>query len=104
LTTDFQGSVPASNWAIIAYLGVFQVGFAYWMMVRAVRWLSALQVSLILLLEPLASPFWAFLFQAERPTRWTLAGGGVALVATASSVLAARRAPDSDSSARALRG
>ncbi|REJ81077.1 MAG: EamA/RhaT family transporter [Acidobacteria bacterium] len=85
--------VGASDLLVVVYLGALQVGLAYWLMVRAVRFLAAAQVSLLLLLEPLASPLWAYLLHAERPTAWTLAGGALALAATAAGLRSRRIAP-----------
>jgi drug/metabolite transporter (DMT)-like permease len=43
---------------------------------------SALESSLLLLLEPVLSPLWAWLLHGERPTAWALLGGVVILAAT----------------------
>lgn len=73
----------AADWGIVAFLGVFQVALAYVFLTRAVRHLEALETSLLLLLEPVANPLWAWLVHAERPAALSLAGGAVLLVATA---------------------
>jgi drug/metabolite transporter (DMT)-like permease len=48
-----------------------------------VRRLSALEVSLLLLLEPVLNPMWAWLVQRERPGAWTLLGGAIIIAAAA---------------------
>jgi len=73
----------AAEWATIAYLGVFQVGLAYICLTKAVGRLPALDVSLLLLLEPVLNPMWAWLVRGERADRWTIAGGGIIVVVTA---------------------
>ncbi len=70
------------DWALISYLGVFQIGAAYICMTLGLRRVSALEASLLLMLEPVLSPVWAFAFQGEVPGPWSIAGGGLILVAT----------------------
>jgi drug/metabolite transporter (DMT)-like permease len=80
--------------AILAYLGVFQIGVAYMLLLRALRHVSAIEASLLLFVEPVLSPLWAYLVHGERPGAWALAGGTLILVATAAkTVLDARSAP-----------
>ncbi|HTD05313.1 DMT family transporter [Undibacterium sp.] len=67
--------------AILAILGVLQLGFPCMLMVSAARNLSAPEISLLGLLEVLLGPIWAWLGAGEVPARETLAGGGVVLAA-----------------------
>lgn len=69
--------------AVIAYLGLIQIGLAYLLLMRAVQSVPALEASLLLLVEPVLSPLWAWLVHAESPGAWSLAGGAVILGATA---------------------
>ncbi len=46
----------ASEWATIAYLGVCQIAVAYVFLTTAMRVLPALEVSLLLLIEPVLNP------------------------------------------------
>jgi drug/metabolite transporter (DMT)-like permease len=71
------------DWAAIGYLGVFQIGLAYVFLSAAVKKLPALEVSLLLLLEPVLNPIWAWLVHGERPGPWSVAGGVLILAATA---------------------
>lgn len=73
----------AVDWGAVAYLGVFQVAGAYLFLAAGVRKLPALEVSLLLLLDPVLNPVWAWLLHDERPGVWSLAGGAVILAATA---------------------
>ena len=77
-----ESSAP-TDWAVIAYLGVFQVGLAYALLTSAVRHVPALEAALILLIEPVLNPLWAWAFQSEMPAGASLAGCSVILVATA---------------------
>ena len=69
--------------AILAYLGIFQIGLAYPLVLAALRRLSALEASLLLFVEPVLSPLWAWLLHGERPGAWAMAGGALILAATA---------------------
>jgi drug/metabolite transporter (DMT)-like permease len=89
-------SVAAGDLAVIGFLGVFQIGLAYLFLVRGVARVSALESSLLLLLEPVLSPLWAWLLHGERPTAWALVGGGVILAATALFAATADRTPAAD--------
>jgi len=71
----------ADVWVIL-YLGVFQIALAYWFLTRAVRSVPALEASLLLLIEPVLNPIWAFLIHRESPGMWSIAGGVVILGAT----------------------
>jgi drug/metabolite transporter (DMT)-like permease len=86
---------PASTgeWATLVYLGVFQIGLAYVCLTNAIRRLPALEISLLLLLEPVLNPVWTWIIRHEDPGGWTILGGAVIVVATAVKVIGdARRA------------
>jgi drug/metabolite transporter (DMT)-like permease len=72
----------ALDWAIVGYLGVFQIGVAYILLTAAMRQVPALEAALLLLVEPVLNPVWAWLVHGERPGPWSLAGGAVILAAT----------------------
>jgi drug/metabolite transporter, DME family len=73
---------PPADWAVIGYLGVFQIALAYVLVTSALRHIPALDASLILLIEPVLNPVWAWVFQGERPGAWALVGGAIILGAT----------------------
>jgi drug/metabolite transporter (DMT)-like permease len=72
-----------SNGLIIAYLGIFQIGLAYVFISEGVLRLRALEVSLLLLVEPVFSPVWVWLVLNETPAGLALIGGAVVIAATA---------------------
>lgn len=76
------GSAGTTDWLVIGYLGVFQIGLAYVLLTRAVRKLPALETSLLLLIEPVINPVWAWLVHGERPAPLALAGCAVILAGT----------------------
>lgn len=86
------GSSRPVDWLVIAYLGVFQIALAYIFLLRGLRQVTALEVSLLLLLEPVLNPIWAWMAHGERPGAWSIAGGLLILLATlAKSAWDARR-------------
>ncbi len=77
---------PGVDWLLIVYLGVGQVAVAYVLLTRAAAGLPALQISLLLLLEPVLNPLWVWGALGEAPSLLVLAGGAVVLLATAAHV------------------
>lgn len=79
-------ALPASpggrDVALLVFLGVFQIGLAYVCLSRGIRHATALETSLLLLLEPVLNPIWAWLVHHEKPSGWALAGGTLILAAT----------------------
>jgi drug/metabolite transporter (DMT)-like permease len=80
-------AVPVQRFSISAaatliYLGVFQIGLAYFLMTRSIRYVPALEASTLLMTEPALNPFWTWLIQGERPGGAPLAGGVLVLAAT----------------------
>jgi drug/metabolite transporter (DMT)-like permease len=70
------------DWLVIGYLGVFQIGVAYMFLLHGLRHVPALEASLLLLLEPVLNPIWAWLAHGERPGGWSIVGGILILAAT----------------------
>ena len=71
------------DWAAVSFLGLFQIALAYVFMVHGVRRVGALEVSLLVLLEPVLGPLWAWLIHGERPSKLALFGGAIIIAATA---------------------
>lgn len=76
------GTHSSADWAIIGYLGVFQIALAYVFVTSAIQVIPALEASMILLLEPVLNPVWAWVVQGETPGAWALLGGAIILGAT----------------------
>ena len=75
--------VPAGDWLVILYLGVFQIGLAYVCLSKGMAGVPALEASLLLLLEPVLNPVWSWVVHGEAPGSRALIGGAIILVATA---------------------
>ena len=67
---------------LVVYLGVFQIAVAYALVTAAMRHVEAFEASVLLLVEPVLNPVWAFLVQGERPAALSLAGGTAIVLAT----------------------
>jgi len=80
-------SATTTDWLVMLYLGVFQIGVAYALLVRGITRVPALEASLILIAEPVLSPVWAWLVHGEAPTAWAIFGGVVILCATTAMTL-----------------
>jgi drug/metabolite transporter (DMT)-like permease len=76
--------------AVILYLGVVQIGLAYVLVTRAIRYVPAFEATAVLLLEPVMNPVWAWLVHREKPGAWALAGGLLILSATLANTWRAR--------------
>lgn len=85
-------SVGARDAGLIAFLGVFQIGLAYLCLNHGIARVKALEASLLLLLEPVLNPLWAFAFHGEVPGSFALAGCALILFATATRALRPARA------------
>jgi drug/metabolite transporter (DMT)-like permease len=66
---------------VLLYLGIVQLGLAYWLFARGVRRVPAAEASVICMLEPIFNPVWVWMGTGERPGPWALAGGAVVLAA-----------------------
>lgn len=76
------GPVTSTDWGVIVFLGVFQIATAYAFLTSGLKRVTALEASLLLLLEPVLNPVWAFFVHGETPGPWTVAGGVIILGAT----------------------
>jgi len=81
------GTTTPMDWALISYLGVLQIGLAYFLLIAALRRLPALEASLLILIEPVLNPIWAWWLHGEKPGPLTLTGGAVILLVTAGMTL-----------------
>jgi drug/metabolite transporter (DMT)-like permease len=79
LALPFQAS--AKDLALLAFLGVFQLGVPCMLMVVVSRVLPPPEIALLALLEVLLGVLWAWLFIGEQPGSAALYGGGIVLAA-----------------------
>jgi drug/metabolite transporter (DMT)-like permease len=78
--TPIAGS--AGDWLTILVLGVFQVGAAYALLVRAMPRVPAVRASLLLMVEPALNPLLAYAVHGETPHGLVVLGGALILGTT----------------------
>jgi len=64
---------------ILAFLGIFQIGFAFIFFTKGIKHIPALEANLIGTLEPVLNPIWVFLFYGESMGKFALFGGLIVL-------------------------
>lgn len=69
-----ERSFPTADFAILLYLGIFQIGLSFLLYSLAIRHIRALEANLILTLEPILNPIWVFLVIGEKPGPMALLG------------------------------
>jgi drug/metabolite transporter, DME family len=85
------GDVTLHDALAIVYLGVVQIGLAYWFFARGLRSLPALEVALLVLVEPILNPLWTWLLEGEAPTALVLTGGAIMVLALAARAVLSQR-------------
>jgi drug/metabolite transporter (DMT)-like permease len=65
----------------LGLLGTVQLGLPYVLYATAIKQVSALEATLIPLLEPVLNPLWVMLALGERPGPWAIVGGLLVLSA-----------------------
>lgn len=93
------GPSRPTDWLLVAVLGVFQIALAYAFLLRGLKNVGAFEASLLLLLEPVLNPVWAWMVHGERPGSWSMAGGAVILMSTVIKSWVDGRAPIPEASA-----
>lgn len=74
-------AISLRDLAVVAALGIIQIGCGLVLMTRAYHRLSAGELGLIGLAEPVLAPLWVWLAIGERPGSAALAGGALVLAA-----------------------
>lgn len=70
---------PAESWLALALLGTLQLGFSYVLYTIAIKRVTALEATLIPLLEPILNPLWVMLLVGEEPGPWGLVGAALVI-------------------------
>ena len=70
------------DWVAVSYLGIFQLGLAYVVLNKGIGQVTAVEASILLLLEPALNPLWAYVVHGESPGVLASLGGLLVLVAT----------------------
>jgi len=75
----FQSVPNSSEWLYLVILGVVQLGIPYILFSSAIKNVTALEATLIPVIEPLLNPVWVFLILGEAPGLLAIVGGVVVL-------------------------
>lgn len=70
------------DWGVVTFLGAIQIAAGYALLIRGLRHVPAVEASLLLFLEPVINPLWAYLLHGERQAPWALVGSLVITAAT----------------------
>ena len=65
---------------ILVYLGLFQIGLGFIWYTDAVKYVTALQSTLLTMIEPIINPIWVFLVLGEVPGRLAFVGAAFVLI------------------------
>jgi drug/metabolite transporter (DMT)-like permease len=79
LATPFEAT--PRDFGVLAILGCVQLGIGCLLMVAASRHLTATELGLLALLEPILGPLWVWALLGEDPGTLALAGGAIVLLA-----------------------
>jgi len=73
-------ALDATGWPALLLLGVFQLGLPYILYSEAIKHVTALEATLVPIIEPILNPIWVFLAIGERPGGWAFLGGILVLL------------------------
>jgi drug/metabolite transporter, DME family len=82
----------AVDWLLITYLGVVQIGVAYYFVMRGLRGVPAVEASLLMMIEPALNPLWVWMIHGEAPSRIALVGGTIILASSIGRAMADKAA------------
>ena len=77
--TDY--SLTLQDLIISLYLGVFQAGVGFTLVVLGTRYIPAAQVGLLAMVEPVLAPIWVWMGVGEVPGLATIVGGAIIFLA-----------------------
>lgn len=89
----FRNMPDGKGWLFLAVLGVVQLGLPYILYSIAIKHVTALEATLIPIIEPILNPVWVFLALGEVPGKWAVIGGIVVIVVVTGRCLISIRSP-----------
>lgn len=84
ITLPFAVNAPAPDMtqlSYLMYLGTGQLGMGYILFLYGQRYLSAVESSIIAMLEPVLNPVWVMIGYGEMPSFFAIAGGAIIISA-----------------------
>ncbi len=77
----FSNMPDAKGWLYLFVLGTLQLGIPYILYSKAIKHVTALEASLIPVIEPILNPVWVYIFLGEAPGQLALIGGVIVISA-----------------------
>ncbi len=77
----FDQPFTLNNFLLILGLGVFQIGISFVFYTLAIPHLSAVEIIVIMAIEPILNPVWVALFAGETPGFYAIIGSAIVVVA-----------------------
>lgn len=77
----FRDMPNTKGWLCLVVLGVVQLGLPYILYSKAIKHVTALEASIIPIIEPILNPVWVFIFIGEKPGGWAFLGGLIVIAA-----------------------
>lgn len=77
----FINGLSYSGFYLLCILGIFQLGIPYILYGKAIKYVSALEATLLPILEPLLNPIWVLLIMQEEPSPLSIIGGIIVVTA-----------------------
>ncbi|MEP7234145.1 MAG: DMT family transporter [Ignavibacteriota bacterium] len=65
--------------AMLAFLGIFQIGLPYALFTKGIHHVRALDALLLSMLEPVLNPIWVYFGVGETPSEYAIIGGAIIL-------------------------
>lgn len=81
LPSLLRSSPTPSDWAIILYMGIFQLGIPFLIYGILIKYLEAVEATLVQTLEPILNPLWVLFFYGEVPSQLAILGGVIVVSA-----------------------
>lgn len=78
--TDLN-SISLPDFAMVSFLGVFQIAFAYALFSYGLKRIIAVEASIISMFEPVLNPIWVFIGYGEVPSFYAIIGGIIIITA-----------------------
>lgn len=78
--TDLS-SISLPDFAMVSFLGVFQIAFAYALFSYGLKRIIAVEASIISMFEPVLNPIWVFIGYGEVPSFYAIIGGIIIITA-----------------------
>ncbi len=78
--TDLS-SISLQDFAMVSFLGVFQIAFAYALFSYGLKRIIAVEASIISMFEPVLNPIWVFIGYGEVPSFYAIIGGIIIMTA-----------------------